>query len=64
MFMSLVPVTPAPIPIYLSLCYRLGNARTTASKNTTNHHIFCTPKPWLKPKPSPSPGSLRLKAQA
>ena len=55
--MFLVPVTPAPIPMYLSLCYRPGNARTTASENTT-------PKPRLKPKPSPSPGCLRLKAWA
>ena len=55
--MSLIPVTPPPITTYLSLCYRPRNARTTASKNTT-------PKPRLKSKLSPSPGCLRLKAQA
>lgn len=50
-------------PLISQVCIAIAiDMRTALARFFVEH--FCTPKPQLKPEPSPSPGGLRLKARA
>ena len=63
--LSLHHFTNSPFcpPLTSQVCTAIAIDMCTALARFFIKH-FCTPKLWLKPEPSPSPGGLRLKAQA